>query len=177
MAVVRARVMRKKQSLMADHDHNIATKTKAVHARAARVCMPRALKSRETAAALPFVEEEVEFEEEPVGVEGSPPDEEVANLVDDVPEGIGMRDGAEVVAGAPAVLEPAGVDAAPDDSGRYEGGGVPCDGSTSAPRPQGMASPSGCVAFGGGVLAPLELAMMKRPVQVRLAGSEGEENW
>lgn len=43
--------------------------------------------------------------------------------------------------------------------------------------PQGIASPVGCVAFGGGVVAPVVSAIAKRPVQKILAGSAAEVNW
>lgn len=59
---------------------------------------------------------------------------------------------------------------------RYEGAGTAVDGSVSAPVPQGIASPSGWVAFGGGVVAPDELAMANRPVHERFVEA-GEENW
>ena len=59
---------------------------------------------------------------------------------------------------------------------RYGGAATAVDGSASAPVPQGIASPSGWVAFGGGVVAPDELAMANRPVHERFAAA-GEENW
>lgn len=52
-------------------------------------------------------------------------------------------------------------------AGRYDGGGTALDGSTRAPLPQGIAEPSGWVAFGGGTVAPVASAMAKRPVQRR----------
>ena len=59
---------------------------------------------------------------------------------------------------------------------RYDGGGVAVLGSTRAPKPQGIASPSGCVALGSLVVLPVASAMAKRPVHVRL-GALGDENW
>ncbi len=47
---------------------------------------------------------------------------------------------------------------------------------TSAPVPQGIASPSVCVAFVGVVVAPESEAIAKRPVQVVL-GAAGAVNW
>ena len=47
---------------------------------------------------------------------------------------------------------------------------------TSAPVPQGIASPSVCVAFVGVVVAPESEAMAKRPVQVVFAAA-GAVNW
>ena len=44
-------------------------------------------------------------------------------------------------------------------------------------KPQGIASPVGCVAFGGGVVAPEGSAIANRPVQKMFAGSAGEVNW
>jgi len=61
--------------------------------------------------------------------------------------------------------------------GRYDGGGTAVDGSTSAPVPQGIGCPLGWFAFGGGTVAPVELAMANRPVHVRFVGAAGELNW
>jgi len=65
----------------------------------------------------------------------------------------------------------------PVPPGRYEGGGTALDGSARAPLPQGIAEPSGCFGFGAGSVAPLEDAMVKRPVQVRSVMLEERENW
>jgi len=59
---------------------------------------------------------------------------------------------------------------------RYEGAGTAVAGSVSAPIPQGIGSPLGWVAFGAGVVAPLELAMANRPVQERFV-EPAAENW
>ncbi len=59
---------------------------------------------------------------------------------------------------------------------RYDGGGTAVDASTSAPIPQGVFSPSGCAAFGGGMVAPVESAIANRPVHV-LAETFGAVNW
>lgn len=59
---------------------------------------------------------------------------------------------------------------------RYDGAGTAVLGLVSAPVPQGIASPSGWVAFVGGVVAPVESAMANRPVHVWF-GDAGEENW
>lgn len=56
------------------------------------------------------------------------------------------------------------------------GGGTALLGSVSAPVPQGIAAPPGCVAFVGGVVAPESDAMAKRPVQVVFAAA-GAVNW
>jgi len=61
--------------------------------------------------------------------------------------------------------------------GRYDGGGTALDGSERAPVPQGIASPSGWVGFGAGVVAPVESAMVKRPVQRRSVTLAAWENW
>lgn len=50
--------------------------------------------------------------------------------------------------------------------GAVGGGGVPKLASRSLPVPHGMASPSGWLAFGGEVVAPLASEMAKRPVQL-----------
>jgi hypothetical protein len=60
-------------------------------------------------------------------------------------------------------------------AGRYDGGGTALEGSWSAPLPQGIAWPSGWVAFGGGTVAPVASAMAKRPVQRR--SDALRENW
>jgi len=61
---------------------------------------------------------------------------------------------------------------------RYGGAGTALDVSVRAPVPQGMGSPpSGWVGLGGGTTTPFALAMAKRPVQVRLVGKSGVENW
>jgi hypothetical protein len=59
---------------------------------------------------------------------------------------------------------------------RYDGAGTAVDGLTRAPVPQGIFSPSGWVWLGAGTVAPVEVAMVKRPVQ-SLSGEEGEVNW
>lgn len=51
-------------------------------------------------------------------------------------------------------------------AGAVEGGGVPVP--KSWPAPQGMLSPSGCVALGGAVKAPVASVIAQRPVQVTL---------
>ena len=58
-----------------------------------------------------------------------------------------------------------------------EGAAVAVEGSTRAPWPHGLASPLGCVALGGVVVAPVESAIAKRPVQVKFVGAAGVENW
>jgi len=60
---------------------------------------------------------------------------------------------------------------------RYGGAGLAVDGSSRAPIPQGIASPSGWFRFGAGTVPPVESAIVKRPVQVLVVGSEGVENW
>jgi hypothetical protein len=60
---------------------------------------------------------------------------------------------------------------------RYGGAGLAVVGSTRAPVPQGMASPSGCFAFGAGTVVPVESVIVKRPVQAGEVGSPGEVNW
>jgi len=56
-----------------------------------------------------------------------------------------------------------------------EGAGVAEDGSVSAPIPQGIDCPSGCVVLGAATVLPLASAMAKRVVQV-LFGEDGSEN-
>jgi hypothetical protein len=53
----------------------------------------------------------------------------------------------------------------PVPPGRYDGGATALEGSTRAPLPQGIPSPSGWVRFGAGTVVPLASAMAKRPVQ------------
>lgn len=60
---------------------------------------------------------------------------------------------------------------------RYDGAGVPEDGLVSPPNPQGIACPSGWVAFGGGTVAPVGSAMANRPVHVSFVGAAGVLNW
>jgi hypothetical protein len=60
---------------------------------------------------------------------------------------------------------------------RYDGGGTALEGSTRAPLPQGIPSPSGCVRFGAGTVLPLASAMANRPVQRRLEALAAWENW
>ena len=60
---------------------------------------------------------------------------------------------------------------------RYCGGGTTLDWSTSAPAPQGIFWPSGCVSFAGGVVVPSAGAIVKRVVHVRFLGAAGLENW
>ena len=67
--------------------------------------------------------------------------------------------------------------AAGEPEARYVGAALAVEGSTRAPVPQGMAEPSGSVAFVGSVVVPSEAAIVKRVVQVRLEGAAGEENW
>lgn len=57
-----------------------------------------------------------------------------------------------------------------------EGAATALLGSVSAPVPQGIAAPPGCVAFVGVVVAPESEAMAKRPVQVVFAAA-GAVNW
>lgn len=65
----------------------------------------------------------------------------------------------------------------PVPPGRYDGGGTALEGSTRAPFPQGIPSPSGWVGFGAGVVVPLASAMAKRPVQRRSDALAAWENW
>lgn len=65
---------------------------------------------------------------------------------------------------------------ATDDESLKSGGGTAWDGLVSTPRPQAMASPSGCVAFAAGVLFPSASAIVKRPVQVLFTASAAM-NW
>ena len=51
------------------------------------------------------------------------------------------------------------------------------DWSTSAPAPQGIFWPSGCVSFAGEVVVPSAAAIVKRVVHVRFLGAAGLENW
>ena len=83
-----------------------------------------------------------------------------------------------VVPAAAAVVE-AGLATgeAVEPEARYGGAALAVEGSTRAPVPQGMAEPSGSVAFVGSVVVPSEAAIVKRVVQVRLEGAAGEENW
>ena len=60
---------------------------------------------------------------------------------------------------------------------RYDGGGTALEGSTRAPFPQGIPSPSGWVGFGAGTVVPLASAMAKRPVQRRSEALAAWENW
>jgi hypothetical protein len=92
-----------------------------------------------------------------------------AELVDTTK--VGVAEEAGTAAGPPVVLFELVLPLA----GRYDGGGTALDGSTRAPLPQGIASPSGWVAFGGGVVAPVASAMAKRPVQRR--SDALWENW
>ena len=66
---------------------------------------------------------------------------------------------------------PAGA-AAPPPLG---GAGVASAGLASAPVPQGMAAPPGCVGLVGGVVPPVASAMVNRVVQVRFVEA-GEVN-
>ena len=59
---------------------------------------------------------------------------------------------------------------------RYCGGGTTLDWSTSAPAPQGIFWPSGCVSFAGGVVVPSAAAIVKRVVHVLFSESQ-DENW
>ena len=60
---------------------------------------------------------------------------------------------------------------------RYGGAATAEDGSTRAPFPHGIASPSGWFGLGAGTVLPVESEIVKRPVQVLVVGSEGVENW
>jgi len=57
------------------------------------------------------------------------------------------------------------------------GGSSPRDGSSSAPTPHGIGSPSGWVALGGGVVSPLGPAIVNRVVQRVDPGTSGDVNW
>ena len=57
----------------------------------------------------------------------------------------------------------------------HEGAATAVLGSVSAPVPQGIACPSGCVALGGETVEPSAPARAKRVVQVRFWPSA--ENW
>jgi len=81
----------------------------------------------------------------------------------------GAEEAGEEGAGAPE-------DDAVDDESLKSGGGTAWDGLVSAPRPQAMAVPSGCVAFAAGVLFPSASAIVKRPVQVLFTASAAM-NW
>jgi len=80
----------------------------------------------------------------------------------------------------------ADADATPDDEAAPEpeigpdvtplGGGTAFEGSARAPVPQGMGSPPGWFALAGGVVAPLDEAMVNRVVHV-LSGEPGAVNW
>jgi len=59
---------------------------------------------------------------------------------------------------------------------RYGGAATALVGSVRAPVPQGIASPLGWLALGGGTITPVASAMAKRPVQVWV-GELGELNW
>jgi hypothetical protein len=83
----------------------------------------------------------------------------------------GVREGAEPEAEVAFEL------VLPVPPGRYDGGGTALDGSARAPVPQGIAWPSGCVAFGAGTVAPVGSAMAKRPVQRRSVALALWENW
>jgi len=57
------------------------------------------------------------------------------------------------------------------------GGSSARDGSSSAPTPHGIGSPSGWVALGGGVVSPLGPAIVNRVVQRVVPGTSGDVNW
>jgi hypothetical protein len=82
----------------------------------------------------------------------------------------GATEGAEPEGAAEVLLPPL-------PPGRYDGGATALDGSARAPVPQGIAWPSGWVAFGAGTVAPVESAMAKRPVQRRSVAFPLYENW
>jgi hypothetical protein len=56
------------------------------------------------------------------------------------------------------------------------GGGVPLEGSTSAPSPHGIASPLGCVLCSGGTALPSLLAIVNLVVH-KVTFEAGEVNW
>lgn len=84
---------------------------------------------------------------------------------DAVPAAVEAAAALEVAASAPVALA-AAVEA---PLVRYEGAATAVEGSTSAPTPQGMAWPSGCVVLGAATTFPSVLPMANRVVQVRLA--------
>jgi len=108
----------------------------------------------------------VEPDEEPdEGPEGA--GTEVVDAADDTLTVMGMaKTGALVVKLALTVLvePPEAFDPSICPDGAVGGGGVPCP--TRAPIPHGMASPFGCVAFGGWVDCPLDPVIVNRVVQV-----------
>lgn len=131
----------------------------AVTPRAAKACIPRALRLCEIPAAplvVVDVDDELDDEDEDDGADVGGTD--VRTVVRDCVLLAGVTVGA--VAGAPVVetltLPPCGAAAVLPvgwlDSVRYDGGGDALLGSVSRPSPHGFASPSGCVAFGGGVV-------------------------
>jgi hypothetical protein len=77
-------------------------------------------------------------------------------------------------------LEPEGVvefaEAEPEGEPEALGGGVPLEGSTSAPSPHGMGSPLGCVLCSGGTALPSVLAIVNLVVH-RVTLEAGEVNW
>lgn len=113
--------------------------------------------------------------------EASLPIVPVALLEVELVEVLAEEEGVDATIETVAVTAETEDDAASDVLGAAElpdsvGGGLASAGLVSAPVPQGMAWPPGCVAWGGGVVFPVVSAIAKRVVH-RVVLEAGDVNW
>jgi len=161
------RILKKHLETRSFNDENAHHNVRAAKVRMATVRPTRGSKASADAPLPAGLEVDDAFAE---------PVEEVAMLVESL-EGVLVVLMREVTAEEAGTMAEADKETLPPAAVPDAGAATALEGSTRFPVPQGMGSfDPGCWAFAGGVVAPVEAAIVKRVVQA-LTLVCGEENW